>query len=85
MLGNLDISSFLKCLSFFTDLFLEQYDDSLLNIAVTIFRKTELVQKNPVTVNSFLILSKMKNQTEFLYFLPSLDLKRLEYYTIVKN
>lgn len=53
MLENLDISRFLKCLSFFTDLFLEQYDDSLLNIAVTIFRKTELVQKNPVTVNSF--------------------------------
>ena len=69
----------------FTDLFLEQYDDSLLHIAVTIFRKKELVQKNPVTVNSFLLLSKMKNKTEFFYFLPSLDLKRLEYYTIVKN
>lgn len=26
----------------------------------------------------------MKNRTEFFYFLPSLDLKRLEYYTIVK-
>lgn len=68
MLENLDISRFLKCLSFFTDLFLEQYDDSLLHIAVTIFRKTELFQKNPVTVNSFLLLSKMKNQTEFFVF-----------------
>lgn len=27
----------------------------------------------------------MKNQTEFFYFLPSLDLKHLEYYTIVKK
>ena len=60
MLENLDISSFLKCLSFFTDLFLEQYDDSLLHIAVTIFRKTELVQKNPVTVNSFYFFQNEK-------------------------
>ena len=27
----------------------------------------------------------MKNQTEFFYYLPSLDLKRLEYYTMVKK